>query len=159
MLKLLVHICNCFFLSKQLVQKLHLYIMNIFNVLRKVDIVFNTVVINITFVGIIILKISMFEGKMNFKGILVKFLLMNIAIKQFILKVFNFKFSFTHLYFLLENLLVTIILQNRDRIMTNYHLRFPDQCWFGIFFQIFPIIFVTKNIRAQSLPNHKDFEV
>ena len=91
-LKVIGTFCDCFFVSKQLVQRLHLYIINIFNVLRKVDIVFNTVVINITFLGIIILKISMFEGKMNFKGILVKFLLMNIAIKQFILKVFNFKF-------------------------------------------------------------------
>ena len=34
----------------------------------------------------------MFEGRMNFKGILVKFLFTNIAIKQFILKVFNFRF-------------------------------------------------------------------
>ena len=125
---MLVHICNCFFLSKQLVQKLHPYIMNIFNVLRKVDIVFNTVVINITFVGIIILKISMFEGKMNFKGILVKFLLMNIAIKQFILKVFNFKFLsliFSDNIFCFKICLWQFFLQNRDKIMTNYHVRFP----------------------------------
>ena len=33
------------------------------------------------------------------------------------------------------------------------------QCWFGIFFRFFPIIFVIQNIRAQSLPNHKHFEV
>ena len=39
---------------------------------------------DITFVGILISKISKFEGKMNFKGILVKFLLTNRAIKQFI---------------------------------------------------------------------------
>ena len=33
------------------------------------------------------------------------------------------------------------------------------QFWFGIFFRFFPIIFVIQNIRAQSLPNHKHFEV
>ena len=83
------------FVSKELVQKLHLYIllfriMNIFNMLRKVDIVLKTVVTNITFVRIIISKIIMFKGKMNFMDILVKFLLINIAIKQFILKVSDF---------------------------------------------------------------------
>ena len=66
--------------------------MNIFNVLRKFDVVFKNVVTYITSVGITISKISMFEGRMNFKGILVKFLFTNIAIKQFILKVFNFRF-------------------------------------------------------------------
>ena len=58
--------------------------------LRKVDIVLKTVVTNITFVRIIISKIIMFKGKMNFMDILVKFLLINIAIKQFILKVSDF---------------------------------------------------------------------
>ena len=41
-------------------------IMKIFNVLRKVDIVFKTVVTTITFVGIIISKIIMFEDKKKF---------------------------------------------------------------------------------------------
>ena len=43
-------------------------------------------------VGIIISKIILFEGLMNSKGTLVKFLLRNIAIKLFILKVFYFRF-------------------------------------------------------------------
>ena len=101
----------------------------------------------------------------KFKCILVKILLMNIAIKQFILKVFNFKFSFTHffrLYLLLQNLLVTIFYKIEIKlwliIMWDFQLIWI-QFWFGIFFRFFPIIFVIQNIRAQSLPNHKHFEV
>ena len=143
MWKLLVHIYDCFFVSKQLVQRLHLYIINIFNVLRKVDIVFNTVVINITFVGIIILKISMFEGKMNFKGILVKFLLMNIAIKQFILKVFNFKFLsliFSDNISCFKICLWQFFCKTEIKlwliIIWDFQLIWI-QCWFGIFFSDF----------------------
>ena len=54
-------------------------IMNIFNVLRKVDIVFKKGVTDIIFIGITISKIIILEGKTNFKGIFVKFMLTNMA--------------------------------------------------------------------------------
>ena len=50
------------------------------------------------------------------------------------------------------------------KIMTNYHMRFPidlnSMLIWNFFSDFFPsYVFVTKNIRAQSLPNHKHFEV
>ena len=130
-------------MSKQLVQKLQLYIllfmiMQIFNMLRKVDIVLKTVVTNITFVRIIISKIIMFKGKMNFMDILVKFLLINIAIKQFILKVSDFsslifsdniscfKICLWHFFYKIDIELWLIIMWDFQLIWI--------QCWFGIFF-------------------------
>ena len=53
------------------------------NVLRKVDIVFKKGVMDIIFIGITISKIIILEGKTNFKGIFVKFMLTNMAIKEF----------------------------------------------------------------------------
>ena len=102
----------------------------------------------------------------KFNCILVKFLLMNIAIKQFILNVFNFKFLsliFSDNISCFKICLWQFFLHNRHRIMTNYHVRFPidlnSMLIWNFFFRFFPIIFVIQNIRAQSLPNHKHFEV